>query len=39
MQDDVPYECVTDFIYNTNIFNFNFIIIKGMHGMLPILLL
>ena len=33
MQDDVAFECVTDFIYPTNIFNFNFIII------LPILLL
>ena len=39
MQYDTAFECVIDFIYNTNIFNFNFIILTGMHGMLPILLL
>ena len=28
MQDDVAFGCVTDYIYNTNIFYLNFFIIK-----------
>ena len=39
MQDAVAFECVTDYIYNTNVVNFNFFIRKGMHDMLLILLL